>query len=226
MPVRQVKFVNGSYYHVFNKMIDSHRVFSKDENCARFLQVVEYYRSSKAKMRFSHLKNLAPNLLNKIQRDISFRKFFKVDIIAFCLMPNHFHFLLKQLHDDGVSKFLADITNSFTRFFNTKNERKGPIFLPRFQGIKIVGSEQFIHTGRYIHINSYSSSVIKDLNDLIKYPWSSLPQYLKGGKKGLCHTEDMMFHFNDSKRLYKAFVLNHAEYQRSLELVKHARNWR
>lgn len=226
MPIRQVKFVNGGYYHVFNKMIDNHRVFSKDEYCTRFLQVVEYYRSSKAKMRFSHLKNLAPVFLDKIQRDVSFRKFFKVDIIAFCLMPNHFHFLLKQLQDNGVTKFLADITNAFTRFFNTKNERKGPIFLPRFQGVRIRGGEQFIHTGRYIHVNSYSSSVVKDLDELVSYSWSSLPQYIKGGKNGLCQTEDMMFHFGDSKKSYKDFVFNHADYQKSLELVKHARNWR
>lgn len=93
-------------------------------------------------------------------------------------MPNHFHLLLKQTKENGISKLVANFQNSYTRYFNLKNERVGPLFQGVFKALRVKTDEQLIHVSRYIHLNPYSSSVIKSFEELKRYPWSSVEEYL------------------------------------------------
>lgn len=135
-------------------------------------------------------------------------------------MPNHFHLLLKQKVDNGISKFVANFSNSYTRYLNTKTRRIGPIFQGKFQAIRIETEEHLQHVCRYIHLNPYTSYLVKDLNDLENYPYSSFPEYLGKTKKDFCQKEDILYHFKSPKK-YREFVFNQADYQRSSNRIKH-----
>ena len=157
-------------------------------------------------------------LFNKLQESRNFW----AEIIAYCLMPNHFHFLLKQLKENGISIFLRNFTDSYTRYFNTKQERNGPIFQGRFKAVRIETDEQLLHVGRYIHLNPHTSYVVKTLKDLENYPYSSLPEYLGDSslKHEICNKEIMLGYFKNPT-LYKQFVFEQADYQRTLGNIKH-----
>ena len=133
-------------------------------------------------------------------------------------MPNHFHFLLKQIAENGISIFVSKFTNSYTKYYNTKRSRTGPMFQGVFKSVYVESDEQLIHLSRYIHLNPVASVIIKDA-ELLSYPWSSLRDYLRG-KPSLLYIEPVLNHFSSSND-YKNFVLDRIDYAKQLEQIKH-----
>ena len=142
-----------------------------------------------------------------------------VSIHSFILMPNHFHLLLSQTTDSGISLFMQRTGDSYTRYFNTKNERVGPLFQGQFKAVRIESDEQLLHVSRYIHLNPYTSYVVGSLNDALHYPWSSLHQY-RATKGGICNVEKILGYFKNYA-LYEKFLQDQADYQRKLGDIKH-----
>lgn len=142
-----------------------------------------------------------------------------VEIITYCLMPNHLHLLIKQITNNGISKFMANLLNSYARFFNTKYKRIGPLFQSNFKAVRIETNEQLLHVHRYIHLNPLTSLIVKK-QEFEQYRWSSYRHYL-----GLTqsHFVDAKLILNQFKTLesYKKFLLDQADYQRKLHIIKH-----
>lgn len=220
MPYRKEKFVNGYYYHIFNKTIDRLPAFINRSFYKLFLNLIKYYRSENAKIRYSFFINLEKEEKILIEEKINDKKSFLVDIGCFCLLENHYHFLLKQNKDDGIIKFISNLTNAFTKYYNIINKRIGPLFLPRFHSVLIKNREQFIHLSRYIHLNPYSHGFIKNINQLKYYPYSSFMLFFKKDFNSLINKKIILSEFNNSQKRYQEFVLNHAEYQKSLQKIK------
>lgn len=178
-------------------------------------------------MSYSRFKELVnPNRKRQILSLLSVKKYFKVNVLAYCIMPNHFHLLLQQKADGGISKYLSDVLNALTRHFNIRHDRKGPLFLPRFQAKHIVSREQLIHVSRYIHLNPYSSGLLQKLDELDHYQWSSYLVYTQGAADKLCMSKLILAEFGNSSENYRHFVLNHAQHQRTLEYIKYAEKWK
>ena len=135
-------------------------------------------------------------------------------------MINHYHLLLKQIKNNGIFNFIRLLNNSYSHYFNTKYKRKGSLFEGRFKAARIENDAQLLHLSRYIHLNPYSSFLVKNSEELISYPFSSLSEYLRQNKDNICHKEIVLGQFSDFKD-YKKFVLNQADYQRSLQGIKH-----
>lgn len=221
MPSRKDVFVNGGIYHIFNKTIDKRRIFSDESICRVFLDVVSYYRSTKADIRYSRFLKLEPFIKRQKENEIRYKKYFKVIVLSYCLMPNHFHLLLKQKIEGGIIRFVADTINAFTRFYNILHERKGPLFLTQFKSRRVRTTEELMHVSRYIHLNPYSGGLVDSFEQLEKYRWSSLPDYLGSVDRGLCDEEIVLNMFDGEKGKYRAFVRQQAEYQKRLEQAKH-----
>lgn len=85
-----------------------------------------------------------------------------LEIISYCLMPNHFHLLVKQVIDHGIVKCLNNFSNSYTRYFNIRHDRVGPLFQGRFKAVRIETDEQLLQVSRYIHLNPVASSLIEE----------------------------------------------------------------
>jgi putative transposase len=135
-------------------------------------------------------------------------------------MPNHIHFLLKQLTDDGVSTYMSKLSNSHKRYINTKNERNGHLFQSKFKSIYIENDSQLVHVSRYIHLNPYTSHIVHVLGELKDYQFSSLQEYL-GSRESRHFSKRIILDQFKSKSEYKKFVFNRADYQRELHSIKH-----
>lgn len=224
MPGRLEPFIDNYVYHVFNKTINSLIVF-EDRYCGTFLSTVEYYRSSKSRVSLSHLKRLDLELQKQIFKMTTLSKFFRVEILAYCLMPTHYHLLLKQKQNKGIQKFMTNLGNSFTKYYNIKNDRNGPLFIPRFKSVSINTEEQLKHVCRYIHLNPYSGEIITDVERLENYRWSSYKEYLGKSKASLSNPQMILELFGNDRSRYKKFVSDQADYQRSFEYIKHTEKW-
>jgi putative transposase len=141
-----------------------------------------------------------------------------VEVISYVFMPNHFHFVLKQVTDAGISKFVSQFTNSYTRYFNTRTSRPGILFQGPFKAVHIETENQLLHLSRYLHLNPYVSSVVTK-DGLSTYQWSSYPDYLRGYSDSV-NLQPVTSHFK-SPTDYQAFVLDHSGYARELEQIKH-----
>lgn len=130
-------------------------------------------------------------------------------------MTNHFHFLVSQVKVGGISKFMAKFTNSYTKYFNTKHQRVGPLFQGIFKAVHVESDEQLIHLSRYIHLNPVTGFIVKP-DELENYQWSSYPNYLKNLKS---EEEKVVMDFFKSTQDYKKFVLDHADYQKKLKEI-------
>lgn len=215
--VRPTPLVNGEFYHIFNRGVARMPMFLSKIDYKQAIQTLSYYRFTKPPIALSRFKELPvkekENFLSSLQSTERL-----VDIVSFVFMPNHFHFLLKQHKDNGISKFISQFTNSYTRHFNTVYERVGPVYQGVFKSVHIETDEQLIHVSRYIHLNPLVSNVIRE-KDLLSYPWSSLPDFLNG-KSSLVQLEHILQHFKNPVD-YKQFVLDHTDYARRLEEIKH-----
>lgn len=215
---RKVVFANNYYYHIFNRGIDRRNVFTDKREFYRATEALKYYRFGSIKVKLSRFLKLSGEEKSKLFSKINENNKL-VEIISYCLMPNHFHFLLKQLSDGGISKFIANFTNSYTKYFNTKHERTGPLFQGLFKAVFIESDEQLIHLSRYIHLNPSTSSIIT-INKLTEYLWSSFPEYIIPNEKSISSTWEVLNFFKNQNE-YEKFVFDHALYAKELHKIKH-----
>lgn len=216
--MRSFVLANNEIYHVFNRGIELRPTFATKRECERALIALNFYRFKNPSLRLS--KAL---LLEKEERGKFFLKLMKegqslVDVLSYCLMPNHFHFLLRQRLENGISEFLSNFSNSYTRYFNTKHQRTGALFQGIFKAKIIESEEQLIHVSRYIHLDPVVGFVIKKEN-LEAYSWSSLPEFLGDGGRGIC-TKEILDLF-PSRAKYLKFLYDQIDYAKKLEAIKH-----
>lgn len=217
MPYRVTPLVNEEYYHVYNRGVASQPTYSSKKDYERFLLSLAYYRFD-VPFKLSHLLQIPQPDRNNIVSGLEKSGYKDVDIAAFALMPNHFHISLQQKVDGGISRFMKKITDSYTRYFNTKHERVGPLFQGAFKVVHVKTDEQLIHLSRYIHLNPLVSFVVRD-EDFLSYPWSSLKYYVEGGSS-FVNTKPVLAHFKNAQQHLK-FVLDQADYGKKLERIKH-----
>ena len=216
--VRKVPLVTRQIYHIFNRGIDKRTTFSDQLEYLRFYQTIRFYRFSGLPVDLSKYLKVSQSFRDKLD-EIPWGPRY-VYIYAYCFMPNHFHLVVEQGMDGGISKFMSLIQNSYTRYFNTRHERVGQLFLDQFKNVLVESEEQLLHVSRYVHLNPYSSNITKTLNDLQKYEWSSLNEYTKGGEDPICTKSIIMSYFK-SRESYKKFVFDRADYQRDLKTLEH-----
>lgn len=219
MPYRITPITTGEIYHVFNKSVGKQTMFPQTAYYERFLHILSYYMHQKTPIRFSYFLRLPPHLHKEIEKQLQTIPI-HVELYAFCLMPTHFHLLIKETEKGGLSTFLSTCQNSYAKFFNTKNQRGGALFRAMFKCKRIGSDEHFLHVARYIHLNPYTSGVIRSPHELISYPWSSLSTYLDGYRHQFVSTDFLMKAFS-SKKSFLKWTLDQADYQKTLEDIRH-----
>lgn len=217
MPTRQTPLVNGQYYHIFNRGVARQPIFFRKRDYERLLLTFDYYRFAKPPLRLSKLLQL-PNeqvdqLLLSLQTSAKL-----VTVCCYVFMPNHFHLILHQETDKGISVYISRTINSYTRYQNTRSKRVGPVFQGAFKAVRIETEEQLLHLSRYIHLNPVTSYVV-DQNNLFTYPWSSLYAYAETDNQ-LVDSSIIMGSFT-SFDSYKTFLTDNVDYAKRLEEIKH-----
>lgn len=209
MPYRITPLVTDGYYHLYNRGIAKHNIFATPRDYSRFIQTFFYYQIQNPKPKFSQRSSL----LFKVDPTKKI-----VDILCYCLMPNHFHLLVKQTQDNGISEFMRKFVHSYTKYWNIKNKTQGPLIQSMFKAVLIESDEQLLHVSRYIHLNPLVSGVTDDLKS---YPWSSYNSYIGLDNNSTIHKEELLQFFKTPKE-YEKFVLDQADYGTTLEVLKHS----
>lgn len=208
--MRKYSFKSGCFFHVFNKSIANYSILKDLNNSQRFVDILDYYNNLEVKPSFSTY--LKANLEFKNQILIP-RSTAKIKFITYCIMPDHYHLLIKILCDYTLSKYINDVENSFTRFFNIKFERKGPLWQSSFKAVKIKTNEQLLHVSRYVHINPTTSNLVTKPEDWV---FSSYRNFIST-KETLKNIYEISIRRSDA---YKKFVDNRINYQKSLKIIK------
>lgn len=216
---RKLVFANDEIYHIFNRGIEKRPTFTNKRELDRAVQTLDFYRFANLPLKLSKFLTLPQEEKLKFIKNINKDYEKLIEIICYCLMPNHFHFLLKQKLENGISIFAANLTNSYTKYFNTRNERVGPLFEGTFKAVHIESDKQLIHVSRYIHLNPVSSFLVEP-EELEAYDWSSYPEYLGLPSNNITNKE-IILDFFSLKEKYKQFVLDQVDYARKLEHIKH-----
>ncbi len=204
-------FVTGGFYHVYNRGVAKQSLFANDSDRNHLLKTLSFYLESEPPKRLSVVSDelLLETLNQPVQTPL-------VEILAYCLMPNHFHLLVRQTADGGVSTFLRRMQNSYTRYYNTKYHRVGTMFQGRFQAVAVTSDAQLLHVSRYIHLNPVVARLTKALKE---YEWSSYPQYVQAQSNRFCNPA-MILEMAHSPENYKGFVTDYMDYAISLHDYK------
>ncbi len=192
--MRNIKFVLKEFYHIYNRGTDKREIFLDKEDLYRFLQYLELLNSVEIigsvyenSFRKNKLGSSAPKLVN---------------IIAYCLNQNHFHFILEQIEEDGISKFMHRISTGYTNYFNKKNERSGCLFQGRYKAKHIFSNEYLLHLGVYVNLNNrVHEGMNKEWMELL--PFSSFNEYINSKNRGICNKNIILGQFKNSKEFSK-----------------------
>lgn len=182
MPSRNIRKISieDGYYHIYSRGVDRLEIFLEKADYGYFLSLIDRYLSSEP--RKSNAGIIYPNFKSK------------VDILCYCLMPTHYHFLVNQKAIGSMSKFMASIDISYSRYFNKKYKRTGPLFESRYKGSLITSSTHLEHLTRYIHLNPASWK---------SYKYSSLGQYIGSNQTEWLTTEKILNLFKDKKGVFR-----------------------
>jgi putative transposase len=215
MPTRNVALTTNETYHVYTHTIDNITAFTTAHYYDRMVGSLRFYLKKQQPCKFSWLRH--PSYSAKAQEYLSFdRSENHVDVIAYCLMPNHLHLILRQLTENGIRDFMSSVLRSYSLYYNTRNKRKGPLWERRFESIHVDDDSYLLHLTRYVHLNPVSKSLVDRPED---WKWSSYNEYLNppDGKDRLCYYKDL---FSVAPKAYKIFVDDRKDYQRTLQTMK------
>lgn len=212
MPYRIIPFETSSFYHIYNRGVEKRQIFANEKDYQRFLQTLYYYQFSGPKPKFSQRNHFKITSVQKFNQNQKI-----VDVSCYCLMPNHFHILVRQVKEDGIKEFMQKVINSYTKYFNTKYKRVGPLLQGTFKALPIETDVQLIHVSRYIHLNPLVSSLTENLES---YPYSSYLDYLGLTSGKICSMESILNFFKNAAD-YKEFILGHSDYAKDLATIQH-----
>lgn len=200
--MRKKPFVNKEYYHIFNRGVDKRKVFLNGDDFNRFLQSMDEFNS------VVPIGSIYENSFNKKKLRHSVSKFESrkkkekdklVSFICYCINPNHYHFLLEQMVDNGIEKFMQRLGNGYTKFFNNKYLRSGSLFQGRYKSVHIDSNEYLLHLSVYINLND---KVHRLGHSMSKSSWD---EYVNGNDYSFCNKSIILDQFNNVKD-YEVFT--------------------
>jgi putative transposase len=216
---RKDPFVTGEYYHIYNRGIDKRTIFKLERDYERFMMLL-YLSNSNNSFRLDDILNKQQKTFSEIL--ILDKSEPLVSIGAWCLMTNHFHLLVRQEVDGGITKFMRKLGVGYSMFFNIKYQRTGGLFGGPFKS-KLIGNDDnyMRQLFAYIHLNpleikfpKWIEQINKSSVDMKKflelYRYSSYPDYVERDRieKNIIKTKNFPEYFEDVKS-FKEFIENY-----------------
>lgn len=210
--MRKTEFANDEYYHIFNRGVDKREIFSASKDYDRFLLAVDLLNDEEDGLMhdWQDFKKSNPTSTpaDFPKPGLGSRNRL-VEIVAYCLNPNHYHFILKQVAEKGIERFMHKLGTSHTKYFNKKNKRSGTLFQGRFKSAHIDSNEYLLYLSAYVNKNNF----IHGYNGSDSWPYSSLFDYLNKRKDELINKDVILGQFKNVNE-YAEFLENNALYMR------------
>lgn len=207
---------NENCYHIFNRSIAKYTIFNEKADFLRFLDILRLYRFANFSYKYSKFLELDLNQRQAIINDLEKSSPVLVEIVCYCLMPTHFHLILRQKNENGISDYMSKVSNCYSRYFNVKHKRKGPLWESRFNDVQITNNDILLHVTRYLHLNATSAGLVRKPEN---WPYSSYLEYISE-----TNIENKICTFNElldiKPKTYKKFVEDRIDYQKKLSKIK------
>lgn len=185
------------FYHVYARGGNHLRIFREPADFEKFLKLFERYLSPEE----SHNAN-----------GVSFPNYYKkLDLISFCLLPNHFHLLVYQYQQGAMTEFMRSLLTSYSMYYNKKYKRTGPLFESRYKASLISDDSYLEHVTRYIHLSPRLWR---------SYEYSSLPYYLQQISDTWIYPKRITDLF-PTPAYYLTFLEDHEQYKEMKDILKH-----
>ena len=201
MPTRKAIFANNEFYHIFNRGVDKREIILDNDDSDRFLKSILFFNSKKP-IGSIYEKTFSQNKITSLG-GLTAKSEKLVNIVAYCLNPNHFHFILEQKIDGGISEFMKRLGGGYTWYFNYKHKRSGSLFQGSFKSVFADKNEYLLHLSAYVNLNN----CVHKLGGLTaKLSRSSWDEYLNNKKSfSLCEKDIILSQFKNSEE-YRNFA--------------------
>jgi len=199
MPSRNIvrEFTNDSYFHVYNRGVEKRLIFLDDQDYTVFLGLIKKYLTGE-----NHNQNNR-HLFRRIDD--------KVQLLAYCLMPNHFHLMLYQKREGGITQLMRRLCTGYVMYFNNRYKRVGTLFQGTYKASSINRDDYLQHISRYIHLNP---------TEYATWPYSSLAYYTGKKTARWVTTKPVLDMFNGDRAEYLYFVKDYEANQKELAALK------
>jgi len=192
-------FVSGEYYHIYNRGVDKRQIFLDGYDIDRFFQCMDEFNA------INPIGSLYENIFLEPAGKVKRKNKKLVEFVAYCLNPNHYHFILQQLADGGISEFMKRLNGGYAWYFNNKNKRSGALFQGKFKAKHINTNEYLLRLSAYVNLNNFVHKLPLSgpTAKLVKSSWG---EYLKNdGDMAFCNKKIVLSQFN-SKNTFKDFA--------------------
>lgn len=203
----------GEYYHIYNRGMQKQPIFETNKDRLRFIFLLLVFqgknsiknvsREIKKNMQSaqSSILHIKPELEKNILRNRT------VELIGFCLMPNHFHLLVQENTESGIAKYMQRVLTAYTMYFNVRHKKSGHLMQGSYKSVLMENDLQLMHASAYIHKNPAEFPEWRHGEE--KYPWSSLQDYVGQNRWGkLLSAGIILDHYTDGEEngSYKDFI--------------------
>ncbi|MEX2014093.1 MAG: transposase [Parcubacteria group bacterium] len=183
--MRNISFVEKEFYHIYNKAVDKKNIFVDEQDMDRFFEGMKQFNTPKVigEIGRGHRVSTGPKL---------------VDFVAYCVNPNHFHFILGQASDKGIEKFMHKIGMGYAKYFNTKYKRSGALFQGKFKAKVIDSNEYLLHLSAYINLNDRAHGRGHRGSTLSRTSWDEYMMENNSIDAGFCKKEIILDQFKNT----------------------------
>ena len=197
--------VEGEVYHIYNRGVEKRLIFLDDNDYWRFMTLLILLQGDTTT---DQIGRAVFSVKHRMFDKAVFRGVVEsrsVEVIAFCLMPNHLHLILKEIRDGGISKFMQRLLNAYTKYFNAKYNRSGHLFEGKFKSAHVDSDEYLDYLSAYVHLNPRG---LKGFNGReVKYTWSSFQDFVFENRWGEFLTPDIILEKFKDGGAYEKFVV-------------------
>lgn len=207
--MRKIKFIEGELYHIYNRGTDGRAIFGDKYDPQRFFQSMDKFNIIDP-IGSIYANEFKKNQIKEAQLSTSGTKL--VEIICYCLNQNHYHFILKQLVEGGIEKFMQKLGGGYTRYFNDKYKRSGVLFQGPFKATHIDSNEYLLYVSVYVNLNNKVHQLSNQyyISDF-KHIKSSWNEYISKSKEEFCKKDIILEQFNNKKE-YQVFAMDSLEH--------------
>lgn len=205
--MRREDLAVDEYYHIYNRGVNKQNIFKDDRDRIRFLFLILYFQSEINFPKISRfVSNFVKHRMFDIPKDLENKIVSKrfVELISFCLMPNHFHLIIKESKEGGTGKYMQRVLNSYTKYFNTRHGTSGHLFQGAYRHVYVRDNNQLLYLSAYVHQNP--RDLIEWRNKKNEFFWSSYQDYVKNNRWGKILENEIILGQFKNKEEYKNFV--------------------